>query len=79
MLTIRTAAQIRGARSVKDFRSCSASTGVPARRGNMPRLLRAETGLENSEFRRRWLALQWAAHRARAASSWRPRGEDVGR
>jgi len=79
MLTIRTAAQIRGARSVKDFRSCAASTGVPARRGNMQRLLRAETGLENSEFRRLWLAAQWEAHQARASKSGRSGGGEIGR
>jgi hypothetical protein len=79
MLTIRTAAQLRGARSVKDFRSCAASTGVPARRGGMPRLFRAETDLEKSEFRRRWLAVQWEAHQARAATSGRPWGGEIGR
>ena len=72
MLTIRTAAQIRGARRVKGFRSCASSTGVPARLGDAQRLFRAETGLENSELRRLWLAVQWEAHRARAAKSGRP-------
>ncbi len=71
MLTIRTAAQIRGARSVKGFRSCAVSTGVPDRRGDIYRVLGAEASLENSKLRRRWLASQWGAHEARAARSWR--------
>jgi hypothetical protein len=32
MLTIRSAAQIRGTRSLKGFRSCPTSTGVPVQR-----------------------------------------------
>lgn len=32
MLTIGTAAQIRGARSLKGFRSCPTSTGAPVQR-----------------------------------------------
>ncbi len=82
MLTIRTAAQIRGARSLKGFRSCAVSTGVPDPRVDIYRVLGAETGLETSEHRRRWLAAQWGAHQAqlaRPARSRRPRGEEVGR
>ena len=71
MLTIRTAAQIRGARSLKGFRSCSVSTGVPDRRSDIYRVLGAETGLETSELHRQWLAAQWGAHQARPARSWR--------
>ena len=74
MLTIRTAAQVRGARSVKGFRSGGVSTGVPNRRADIYRVLGAETGLANCELRRRWLASQWGAHQARVAR----RGE-VGR
>jgi hypothetical protein len=66
MPTIRSAAQIRGARSLKSFRSCPASTGVPVWRADIYRLLRAEAGLANSELRRRWLAGHWDAHRVRA-------------
>ncbi len=79
MLTIRTAAQIRGARCLKGFRSCAVSTGVSDRRADTSRGLRAETGLETRELRRRWLAAQWRAHQARTARSWRPRGEEVSR
>ncbi len=65
MLAIRTAAHIRGARNVKGFRSCAASTGVPTPELDVDRTLRAEAGQSNSESRRRWLARQWQAHRAR--------------
>lgn len=79
MLTIRTAAQIRGARSLKGFRSCGVSTGVPNRRADLVRALWAETGRESRQCRRRWLASEWGAHVARAARSPRPRGEEIGR
>lgn len=65
MLTIRSAAQIRGARGFKSFRSCPTSTGVPVGRANIYRLLRAEVGLAISELRRRWLAKRWDAHQTR--------------
>ena len=66
MLTIRTATQIRGIRNLKSFRSCGASTGVPVRRADARRILRAETVVENSQMRGQWLARQWDTHQARA-------------
>lgn len=65
MLTIRTATHIRGARNVKGFRACPASTGVPAPGQDASRLVLTEVGRSNSESRRLWLARQWEAHRAR--------------
>lgn len=79
MLTIRTAAHIRGARSLKGFRSCAVSTGVPNRRADVVRTLGAETGRESRQRRRRWLASEWGAHAGRAARSPRPPGEEIGR
>ena len=72
MLTIRTAAHIRGAKSVKGFRSCPASTGVLVTELETNRLLRGEAGRCTHESRRRWLARQWEAHRAqlRIRYSW---------
>lgn len=66
MLTVPTATHIRGARHVKAFRACLASTGVPvpaqdARR----RVVWAEVGRCNSQSRRRWLARLWEAHQVR--------------
>lgn len=72
MLTIRTAAHIRGARSLKGFRSCAVSTGVSDRHVDVYRLVRAVATLDASERRREWLAWQWQAHRARAARPGRP-------
>ena len=65
MLTIRTAAHIRGAQSVKGFRSCPASTGVGLPEVETNRLRRDEAGRSSEEARRRWLARRWEAHRAR--------------
>jgi hypothetical protein len=65
MLTIRTAAHIRGAQSVKGFRSCPASTGVVVPELETNRLGRGEAGRSSDELRRRWLARQWEAHQAR--------------
>ncbi|MBI2219427.1 MAG: hypothetical protein HYU51_19280 [Candidatus Rokubacteria bacterium] len=79
MLTIRTAAHIRGARSLKGFRSCGVSTGVCDQRADVSRVFRAEAGLEASELRRRWLASRWEAHEARAARSRRHRGREITR
>ena len=72
MLMLRTSAQIRGARTLKGFRTCAASTGVPGQRAEARRVVQAEAGLANSELRRRWLARQWEAHRAqlRIRYSW---------
>jgi len=69
MLTLRTSAQIRGARTLKGFRSCVASTGVPGQRAEARRVVQAEAGLANSRLRRRWLARQWEAHAARVHES----------
>ena len=69
MLTIRTAAQIRGARALKGFRSCAASTGIPRRHAEADRVLRAGTGLATSELRRHWLARQWETHQTRGRAS----------
>ncbi len=69
MLTIKTAAHIRGARNVKGFRFCPASTGVPAPGFDINRLQRAEVGRLDSESRRRWLARQWEAHHARVRAA----------
>ena len=65
MLTVPTPAHIRGARHVKGFRACPASTGVPALAQDGRRLVRAEVGHSNSESRRRWLARLWEAHQVR--------------
>ena len=64
MLTIRTAAQIRGAHNLRSFRWCATSTGVPVRCAGVRRVVQAEAGLANSELRRQWLARQWKAHAA---------------
>ncbi len=72
MLTIRTATHIRGVKSVKGFRSCPASTGVPMPELDMSRLLRAEGSRSNSESRRRWLARHWEAHQMRARARYLP-------
>lgn len=69
MLTLRTAAQIRGARNLKGFRSCAASTGVPVQGAEARRVVQAEAGVAKSELRRRWLAGQWEAHAARIHES----------
>ena len=69
MLMLRTSDQIRGARTLKGFRSCAASTGVPGQRAEARRVVQAEAGLANSELRRRWLARQWEAHAARIHES----------
>ncbi len=66
MLTVRTAAQIRGARNLRSFRSCAASTGVSVWRADARRVVQAEARLANGEVRRRWLAGHWDAHRMRA-------------
>lgn len=79
MLTIRTAAHIRTARSLKGFRSCAVSTGVCDRRADVSRVVRAEAGLEASDLRRRWLASRWGAHEARAARSRWHRGGEIAR
>ena len=71
MLTIRTAAHIRQAKSVKGFRACPASTGVPVPELDTNRRLRGEAGRSGSESRRRWLAWQWEAHRARVRAQRR--------
>lgn len=71
VLTIRTAAHIRGARNVKSFRWCAVSTGVAIPRVDVARMLLAETNLVNTELRRRWLAARWEAHQARPVSSAR--------
>jgi hypothetical protein len=65
MLTVPTATHIRGARHVKGFRACPASTGVPALTQDARRLVRAEVRHSHSESRRRWLARLWEAHRVR--------------
>ena len=65
MLTVPTATHIRGARHVKAFRACPASTGVPTPAQDARRLVRAEVGHSNSESRRRWLARHWEAHQVR--------------
>jgi hypothetical protein len=65
MLMLRTSDQIRGARILKGFRSCAASTGVPGRGAEARRAAQAEISLANRELRRRWLARQWKAHAAR--------------
>ena len=65
MLTVPTATHIRGARHVKAFRACPASTGVPAQAQDARRLVRAEVGHSNGESRRRWLARHWEAHQVR--------------
>ncbi|MBI3263872.1 MAG: hypothetical protein HYZ58_12080 [Acidobacteria bacterium] len=62
---MRTATHIRGARNVKGFRACPASTGVPALAQEARRLVWAEVGQSNSESRRRWLVRLWEAHQAR--------------
>ena len=66
MLTVRTADQIRGARNLRSFRSCAASTGVSVGRADARPIVQAEARLANSEVRRRWLASHWDAHRMRA-------------
>ncbi len=65
MLTIRTAAQIRGAQHLKGFRSCAASTGVPLPRADSRRVAQAAASLVHREVRRRWVAQQWEAHETR--------------
>lgn len=78
MLTMRTTTHIRGARNVKGFRACPASTGVPALAQDARRLVRAEVGRCNSESRRRWLARHWEAHRVRVRTRsgfQRPKGQ----
>ena len=69
MPMLRTSAQIRGARTLKGFRSCAASTGVPGQRAEARRVVQAEAGRANSELRRRWLASHWGAHAARVHES----------
>lgn len=64
MLTIRTAAQIRGAHNLRSSRSCASSTGLPMQCVDVRRIVHAEAGLANSELRRQWLARQWKAHAA---------------
>jgi hypothetical protein len=70
VLTMRTAAQIRNARSVKGFRACAGSTGVFGPGLETSRLLRAELGRSNRELRRRWLARRWNAHQVRVATNY---------
>ncbi len=65
MLTIPTATHIRGARHVKGFRACPASTGVSVLAQDASRVVWAEVGRCNSESRRRWLARRWEAHEVR--------------
>jgi len=65
MLTIRTAAHIRGAQSVKGFHSCPASTGVLVPEVETSRILRGEAGRSTHESRRRWLVECWEAHQMR--------------
>jgi hypothetical protein len=65
MLTVPTATHIRGARHVKGFRACPASTGVPAPAQDARRVVWAEVGRCNSESRRCWLARHWEAHQVR--------------
>ena len=71
MLTIRTATHIRSARAIKGFRSCHASTGVPTRKRETERLLRADFARTSGDARRHWLAEMWHAHEVRLDS---PRG-----
>jgi len=81
MLTILTAIHIRGARSVKGFRACLVSTGVPASGQEASRLVRAELGRANRESRRRWLVRLWEAHRVRVRTRsgfQRPKGQGYG-
>lgn len=69
MLMLRTADQLRGARNLRGFRACAASTGVSLWRAEVYRLLRAEAGLATREVRRRWLARHWGARAARLHGS----------
>ena len=64
MLTIRTAAQIRGAHNLRSLRSCASSTGLPMQCVDARRMVHAEAGLANRELHRRWRARQWKAHAA---------------
>jgi hypothetical protein len=66
MLAIRTAAQIRGARNLRSFRSCAMSTGVSAWHADARRVVQAEARRAASEVRRLWLAGHWDAHQTRA-------------
>ncbi len=65
MLTIRTAAHIRGARNVKGFRSCHASTGISGPDLEPQRQMRSEADRATRELRRRWLTQHWGAHQMR--------------
>lgn len=65
MLTIRTAAHIRGARNVKGLRACNASTGARVAGLDARRRLGADVGSCDRELRRGWLAGLWEAHQAR--------------
>ena len=69
MLTVPTATHIRGARHVKGFRACPASTGVSVLAHDASRVVWAEVGRCNSLSRRRWLARHWEAHRARVRTA----------
>ena len=68
MLTIRTAAHVRGARTIKGFHSCHASTGVPLPHRETWRRLQAELARSHDDPRRRWLADAWHAHEVRLDS-----------
>ena len=70
MLTIRTAAQIRGAPHLKGFRSCAACTGVPFPHADSLRVAQAAASLAHREVRRRWVAQRWGAHEARLRGSY---------
>lgn len=65
MLTIRTAAHIRGSKNVKGFRSCHASTGVSGPDQEPQCQMRNEADRATRELRRRWLAQHWGAHQMR--------------
>lgn len=71
MLTVPTATHIRGARHVKGFRACEASTGVSAVGRNASQFVRAELRRCDSQSRRRWLARCWEAHRLRVRTTGR--------
>ncbi len=65
MLTMRSAAQIRGVRNLRSFRRCAVSTGMSVWRADARRVVQAEARVANSEARLRWLAGHWDAHQMR--------------
>ncbi len=70
MLTIRTAAHIHGANSLRGFHSCAASTGAPMPGLDTNRLLRCGRSRSTNEARRRWLVRQWEAHEMRTRARY---------